>query len=124
MSMLSSTPKEATVTQQTQRRFKSSLTLNFQDTYRKLVDIVDSTLSKMVTKTFDLKNSGLIVRSPFSCQRYMVHKGFARNIRGDHDLLRYTLHNDCKRQRSFGHPGHRSVEQGIFYLINGLVMIY
>ena len=96
MSMLSSTPKEATVTQQTQRRFKSSLTLNFQDTYRKLVDIVDSTLSKMVTKTFDLKNSGLIVRSPFSCQRYMVHNGFAKKITGDHDFWRYTLQNNCK----------------------------
>ena len=51
-------------------------------------------------KNFNLKNSGLIVRSQFSCQRYMVHKGFAINITGDHDFQRYTLHNDFKNQRS------------------------
>ena len=66
------------------------------------MDIVDSTLSKMGIKKFNLKNTGLMVRSKFSCQRYMIHKGFARNITGDHDFCWYTLHNDCKNTRLLG----------------------
>ena len=32
----------------------------------------------------------------------MVHKRFARNVTGDHEFRRYTLHNDRKNQKSLG----------------------
>ena len=49
-----------------------------------------------------MKRTGLIIRNRFSCQRYLVHKGFARKTTGDKNFRVYTLHNDCKNQRKLG----------------------
>ena len=102
MSTLSSIPDEATVQQQTQSRFKSSAYVKLSRDLRKACGYCGFNIIQNRNQKFNLKHSGLIVRSQFSCQRYMVHKGYARNITGDHDFQRYTLHNDRKNQRSLG----------------------
>ena len=102
LSTLSSTPDDATITQQTQQRFKSSAYIKLSRDLRKACGHCGFNIIQNGNQKFKLKNSGLLVRSRFSCQRYMVHKGFARNITGDHDFRRYTLHNDHKNQRSLG----------------------
>ena len=102
LSILSQTPDDATIKQQTQQRFKSSSYLKLSKDIRKACGHCGFNIIQNGNQKFNLKKSGLIVRSRFSCQKYMVHKGFARNITGDHDFRRYTLHNDRKNQRTLG----------------------
>ena len=63
----------------------------------------------------------------------MVHKGFARNITGDHGFRRYTLHNDHKNQRSLGqknvggvtHQGQAPKQLGaIFFMLTLMTTVF
>ena len=50
----------------------------------------------------DLKKQGRKIRNRISCQRYSVYKGTKKDITDGNEYCRYTLHNDCKNQRSQG----------------------
>ena len=102
LSTLSSTPDDATITQQTQRRFKSSAYMKLSRDLRKACGYCGFNIIQNGNGKFNLKNSGLMVKSRFSCQRHMAHKEFARNITGNHDFRKYTFHNDRKNQRFLG----------------------
>ena len=63
MSVLSSTPEEATVTQQTQRRFRSSAYLKLSRDLRKACGHCGFNIIQNGNQKFNLKNLGLTVRN-------------------------------------------------------------
>ena len=107
LATLSSIPEDATVRYKTQQRFKSPDYIKLSKDLRLACGQCGFNIIQNGNQKFDLKRNGLIIRSRFSCQRYLVHKGFARNITGNHEFRRYTFHNDRKNQRTLGRKKSR-----------------
>ena len=53
------------------------------------------------------KKTDLKIRNRFCCQRYSVNKGNKKDITGNYEFRRYTLHNDRKNQRSQGRKKYK-----------------
>ena len=107
LATLSSIPDDATVRYKTQQRFKSPDYVKLSKDLRLACGHCGFNIIQNGNQKFDFKRNGLIVRSRLSCQRYLVHKGFARNITGNHEFCRYTFHNNQKNQRTLGRKKSR-----------------
>ena len=60
------------------------------------------TQPKNGNQKFTYKNTGLVIRNRFFCQRYTVYKGDTKEISGSWEYRKYTLHNDRLNQRDLG----------------------
>ena len=106
-------PEDSTVKHQVQNKFKSQSYLKLSKDLREACGTCGFNIVQNGNQKFHLKKSGLLIRNRFSCQRYVTYKKVQRNITGDSNFRKYTLHNDRKNQREQGrkkseediHPG-------------------
>ena len=95
-------PEDATIQEKVQSKFKSSCYMMLAKDLRQAC--ASSGFNKVLNgnQKFNLKRTGLQIRSRFSCQRYTLYKGSSKDITGSREYRRYTLHNDRNNQRSKG----------------------
>ena len=93
---------ETTMKQKVQMKFKSQPYINLCKDLREASGKCGFHIVQNGNQKIDLKKNGLRIRNRFSCQRYSVYKGSKKDITGNREYRRYTLHNDRKNQRSQG----------------------
>ena len=92
-------PHDATLKHQIKNKFKSQSYMKLSKDLREACGTCGFNIVQNGNQKFDLKRTGLIVRNRFSCQRYMTYKKTKRDITGDREYQKYTLHNDRENQR-------------------------
>ena len=91
-----------TIKQKVQMKFKSQPYVKLCKDLREACGKCGFHIVQNGNQKIDLKKNGLKIRNRFSCQRYSVYKGGKKDITGNRDYQRYTLHNDRKNQWSQG----------------------
>ena len=99
---LSSITEDTTIQEKVQSKFKSSSYMKLSRDLRQACATSGFNIVLNGNQKFNLKRTGLQIRSRFSCQRYTLYKGSKKDITGNREYRRYTLHNDRKNQRSKG----------------------
>jgi len=102
-------PEDSSVKHQVQNKFKSQSYLKLSKDLREACGTCGFNIVQNGNQKFHLKKSGLLIRNRFSCQRYVTYKKSQRNITGDSNFRKYTLHNDRKNQRE---QGRKKIRRG------------
>jgi len=104
---LSSITEDATIQEKVQSKFKSSSYMKLSRDLRQACATSVFNIVLNGNQKFNLKRTGLQIKSRFSCQRYTLYKGSTKDTTGNREYRRYTLHNDRKNQRSKGRSKYR-----------------
>ena len=94
--------REVTIKEKVQLKFKSKPYIKLCKDLREASGKCGFHIVQNGNQKIDLKRNGLKIRNRFSCQRYSVYKGTKKDITGNREYRRYTLHNDRKNQRTEG----------------------
>ena len=86
--------KDMTVQDKVKQKFKSTSYIKLSKDLREASSKCGFNITRNGNQKFTYKNTGLVIRNRFSCQRYTVYKGGTKEISGSREYRRYTLHND------------------------------
>ena len=89
-------PDDITIKEKVQMKFKSQPYVKLCKDIREASGNYGFHIVQNENQKIDLKRNGLKIRNRFSCQRYSVYKGAKKDITGNREYRRYTLHNDRK----------------------------
>ena len=87
-------PGEVTVKEKVQLKFKSKPYIKLCKDLGEASGKCGFHIVQNGNQKIDLKKNGLKIRNRFSCQRCSVYKGTKKDITGNREYKRYTLHND------------------------------
>ena len=95
-------PDDTTLKERVQSKFKSEAYMRLCRDLREASGKCGFHIVQNGNQKSDLKRTGLKIRNRICCLRYCVYKGNKKDITGNYEFRRYTLHNDRKNQRSQG----------------------
>ena len=103
-------PDDTTVKDRVQTKFKSEAYMRLCRDLREASEKCDFHIVQNGNQKSDLKRTGLKIWNRICCLRYCVYRGNKKDITGNYEFRRYTLHHDRKNQRS---QGQKNVEEVI-----------
>ncbi len=97
-----------------QQQFKSSAYVRLSKGLRKASGQCGFNIIQNGNQKFLPKNTDLVVRNIFSCQRYTLYEGSKTEITGSKEYQKYTLHNDRRNQRD---QGRKKMQKEVFHKV-------